>query len=234
MRRCSCDPARKESAWLLLSWAGEANSEWSSWPWLSSVRLLPPGPLKPRGKCLRLGSERSSRTRRIRTASKRAQRPGQDGGGHPSRRVNACHRVRGAGKDERGCREVDKLLARLNMDREDWSAARKAWTEVLAVWTPRLGKNDAASHRGARGTRESRGIEPTSDRNRRRGKGGRTNRFAGEGAVREWKSQRSRCIAARRFRHAKGACWVIKGPIMSSVFSTWESPQSAGQYRQSV
>jgi tetratricopeptide (TPR) repeat protein len=34
-----------------------------------------------------------------------------------------------------------KLLAQLHEDREDWVAARKAWTEVLAMWTQNLGKD---------------------------------------------------------------------------------------------
>ena len=34
-----------------------------------------------------------------------------------------------------------KFLAKLHEEREDWPAARRAWTQVLAVWTKKLGKD---------------------------------------------------------------------------------------------
>ena len=53
-----------------------------------------------------------------------------------------------------------KLLAQLHEESEDWAAARQAWTEVLTVWSQKLGKAhpdviDATG--GSRGLRPCRG-----------------------------------------------------------------------------
>ena len=53
-----------------------------------------------------------------------------------------------------------KLLAQLHEESEDWAAARQAWTEVLTVWSQKLGKEhpDVIDARwGLRGSRPCRG-----------------------------------------------------------------------------
>ena len=61
-----------------------------------------------------------------------------------------------------------KLLAEWNEDREDWTAARKAWSEVLAVVSRKFAKDneDATETRWALEKVET--LSRTSDRDRRR------------------------------------------------------------------
>jgi tetratricopeptide (TPR) repeat protein len=61
-----------------------------------------------------------------------------------------------------------KMLAELNEAREDWTAARKAFTELLDSWTQKLGKDSAEFTEARWGLERLEALARMSDRDRRR------------------------------------------------------------------